>query len=218
MKLGSNINRTLLIAIAIAFASVATLGGNLSWAGPMEVAKEIFEGCAGCHGEAGEGVEDMGPRLNGQQPWYLRRQIKKFHKGYRGYNEDDDTGAMMRDAAEAIEDNKTLSAVIAYIATLKLTPGEKTLEGGNPKKGEAIWVGNCTFCHGEEGQGSQDFGAPRLAGQSDWYLVGQLNKFRSGLRGAHEKDTRGKQMQSMSLILPDEQSVLDVATFISQMK
>ena len=42
----------------------------------------------------------------------------------------------------------------------------------------------------------------------------QLRAFRAGLRGVHEDDKGGKQMRPMSLLLPDEQAIEDVVTFI----
>ena len=53
-----------------------------------------------------------------------------------------------------------------------------------------------------------------LAQQSDWYLMTQLGKFKSGMRGTHKDDVHGQQMRAMSMTLPDEQAMKDVIAFI----
>lgn len=62
----------------------------------------------------------------------------------------------------------------------------------------------CEACHGEQGQGNEGFGAPKLAGQRDWYLVTQLENFRAGRRGVHEDDENGQVMRPMAMALTDE--------------
>ena len=203
-----------LLALALVCAAAAATPAD------VERGRALFdEDCSNCHGIDGEGVEGMGPRLNGQQPWYLRAQLGKFRAGHRGFDdENDEPGAMMRETAQALEDESLIDDVIAYIGTLPLVPGHATLQGGDPAEGRRYWLANCTYCHGIDGLGSEENGAPRLAGQSDWYVVRQLNGFRTGLRGTHPLDTRGRQMQAMATILPDEQAVLDVASFIASMR
>jgi len=48
----------------------------------------------------------------------------------------------------------------------------------NIDKGAEVFESVCTMCHGEQAQGGEDFEAPKLAGQHDWYLELQLNNFR----------------------------------------
>jgi len=57
--------------------------------------------------------------------------------------------------------------------------------------------------------------SPRLAGMSDWYMVIQLQKFRSGLRGDHPEDIYGLQMVPFATLLPDEQALVDVVAYIN---
>lgn len=73
----------------------------------------------------------------------------------------------------------------------------------------------CQGCHGENGEGNPLMNAPRLAGQHDWYLLRQLQNFRSDLRGAHQDDPYGRLMSSMAKTLVDEQAVRDVVAYIS---
>ena len=50
---------------------------------------------------------------------------------------------------------------------------------------------------------------------SDWYLVIQLEKFRTGLRGRHPDDIYGAQMVPFSMTLPDEEAMRDVVAYIN---
>ena len=92
-----------------------------------------------------------------------------------------------------------------------------TLADGDPAKGKSVYI-TCAACHGPNGEGIQATNSPRLSGQRGSYLVSQLQKFRSGLRGASPEDVYGAQMAPMAKILPDEQSLLDVAAYISTLQ
>ena len=58
---------------------------------------------------------------------------------------------------------------------------------GDPAAGQALFA-PCTACHGAQAEGNRELNAPKLSGQSDWYLARQLQSFKSGVRGSHEKD------------------------------
>jgi cytochrome c oxidase subunit 2 len=57
--------------------------------------------------------------------------------------------------------------------------------------------------------------APRLAGQSDWYLVDQLRKFANGERGYAPGDYGGRQMKAMMYALSTETDYRDVVAYIN---
>ena len=44
------------------------------------------------------------------------------------------------------------------------------------------------MCHGDQGEGLEKYGAPRIGGQEDWYIVTSLNNFRAGLRAKDNCD------------------------------
>ncbi|NCF18994.1 MAG: cytochrome c oxidase subunit II [Haliea sp.] len=73
----------------------------------------------------------------------------------------------------------------------------------------------CGSCHGQSGEGNAAMNAPSLAGQSAWYVERQLNYYRQGIRGAHEKDTYGQQMVGMAQTLPDDAAVRNVSAYIA---
>lgn len=84
---------------------------------------------------------------------------------------------------------------------------------GDPVEGRVIFA-ICAECHGQSGEGSRTSNAPRLAGLRSWYLIGQLEKFRSGLRGADPANVFGTQMASVAKSLPGEKALQDVVAYI----
>ena len=89
--------------------------------------------------------------------------------------------------------------------------------GGDPTKGKTLYTA-CAACHGQNGEGIQATNSPRLAGLNDWYLISQLQKFKSGLRGANAEDIYGAQMAVFAKTLADEQAILDVVAHIKTLK
>ena len=72
----------------------------------------------------------------------------------------------------------------------------------------------CAACHGAQAEGNLAMNAPKLSGQADWYLKRQLNYFKSGARGTHDKDVFGKQMAPMAATLADEAAINNVIAYI----
>ena len=84
---------------------------------------------------------------------------------------------------------------------------------GNADVGAAQYA-VCAACHGQEGEGIQALNAPKLAGQSEWYLRKQLLNYQSGARGAHEDDVYGKQMAPMAATLGNDAAIANVIAHI----
>jgi len=84
------------------------------------------------------------------------------------------------------------------------------------ERGKTLYA-TCGACHGPNGEGMQALNAPRLAGQEAWYVVRQLQNFKSGVRGTNPADTFGLQMAPMAQILPDEAAIEDVAAYIQSL-
>lgn len=69
--------------------------------------------CAGCHNEDGSGSEKY-PRLNGQNPGYVRMQLTNFNSGVRK----NDPKAVMQTVAKRMNEQE-IAAVAEYVTTLK---------------------------------------------------------------------------------------------------
>ncbi|MFY0651359.1 MAG: c-type cytochrome [Cyclobacteriaceae bacterium] len=75
----------------------------------------------------------------------------------------------------------------------------------------------CIACHGDQGHGNKELGAPMLVNQEDWYIERQLANFQKGIRGADPKDERGKQMAAMAQTLVDEAAIKNVVGYIKSL-
>ena len=87
----------------------------------------------------------------------------------------------MRPMSRQMANEKELAAVTAYVSGLKAMRVAPTL-GGDVEKGKTSYA-VCGACHGPTGQGNPQLKAPPLAGQADLYLVSQMKKFKTGIRG-----------------------------------
>jgi len=85
---------------------------------------------------------------------------------------------------------------------------------GNAAVGAAQFA-VCAACHGPQGQGILAMNAPKLAGQSDWYLTHQIMNYKNGLRGVHQDDDIGRVMVGMVATLADAAAVANVVAHIS---
>lgn len=187
-------------------------------AGPkagLERGKLVYDTCVPCHGANGGGNRELkAPEIAGLPQWYILRQLENFSKDVRGSHPDDMEGHRMRPMARTLYRPGDKESVAAYVAGLAVPTSENVLTQGNKAAGETHYTNICATCHGTDGKGNQDMGAPKLQGQADWYMYAQLQKFHSGMRGAHPDDVFGSQMRAMSMTLPDTTAMLDVVAYI----
>jgi cytochrome c553 len=175
--------------------------------------KAAYMVCSTCHGAEGEGNAALNaPALAGQQDWYLKRQLIKYKEGVRGTHPDDIYGMQMRPMAMMLTDAK-IDEVVGYIAQLPAAAPLPTL-GGDVAKGAASYA-VCAACHGPDAEGNELLKAPSLQNLPDWYIVRQLQNYKSGVRGTHPKDIEGMQMRPMAMMLADDQVMNDIAAFIN---
>ena len=122
--------------------------------------------CAACHGQQGEGnVALNAPKLSGQDPYYLRKQLKNYKAGIRGTHEADIYGRQMQPMAATLVNDAMIDNVLAHIGTLPDMSAPTTVTG-DIAHGAKLYV-VCANCHGADGQGIA-MNAPRAAGISDW--------------------------------------------------
>ena len=170
------------MAVLYASGHAVAQGDNKQAAKARGIAAKV---CAECHGGDGNSTAPANPKIAGQFPEYLGKQLADFKAqgGKKPARENAIMGGMVANLTEA--DMKTLAA---YYAGQKLKPaaasnkdlaalGQKLWRGGN----QATGVPACAGCHGPAGDGIPGQ-YPRLAGQYPEYLAAQLKSFREGAR------------------------------------
>ncbi|MGB5809847.1 MAG: c-type cytochrome [Polyangiales bacterium] len=179
---------------------------------------ELYDGCAQCHGEAGQGNQDIGaPSIAGLERWYVKAQLRKFKRSHRGWHSEDMGGKKMWPMAQAMDTDEKVDLVSTYVASLPASKPAPTLEGGNPETGK-IYFATCVQCHGADAGGNIDEYGPPLNHASDWYLLTQLQNFKEGRRGTHPGDVTGAKMRPFSMTLPNEQAMKDVIAYIGTLQ
>jgi cytochrome c553 len=189
MKLG--IKHVLASVAVIACASVGTVATAAD--APKGAAKPdagkgqtiATQVCAACHGADGSSTITANPKLAGQHPEYITKQLMNFKPvaGKKAERENAVMAGMV--AALSADDMKNLGA---YFGGQKpkdgaarnkdlVTLGQKIWRGGISEKGVAA----CASCHGATGAGVPSQ-YPRLAGQHAEYTEAQMKAWRSETR------------------------------------
>ena len=203
---------TLSATFALALAGAAC-------AAPDEMSRgaELFETCAPCHGAAGVGNPDIqAPAIAGLPQWYIESQLQAFQAGWRGKHHEDLPGLRMRPMAVTLNHEGDIPAVAQYVASLTSQYPPSTLHG-NAGAGAAQYEQVCVACHGADGRGNEILRAPPIVQLHDWYLVQELQNFKSGARGAHPADTWGITMRAQSVLLSD-QSMADLIAYVQTLR
>ena len=174
-----------------------------------------YQACVACHGSDGSGNKALSaPTLAGASAWYVQRQLLNFKSGVRGSHSNDQLGKQMASFAAALSGAQIVQ-LAEFIAAMPMVTPAPTIEG-NLTKGHQIYI-VCGSCHGASGQGNKALNSPRLTGLNDWYIVQQLQHFKSGVRGQHEADTYGLQMAKMAQLLTDDEAAADVTVYINSL-
>lgn len=168
------------VLIGIVFAAATGLA-QAKFEGDAAAGKAKSAACAACHGPDGNGGADPSwPKLAGQIPEYLYKQLADFKSGKRS---DPLMSGMAAPLSE--EDMRDLAA---FYASQKIKPGaaatqelaqkgERLYRGGNAKTA----VSACMSCHGPSGHGIPPR-FPRVTGQTAAYTQKQLLLFKSSKR------------------------------------
>ncbi len=168
--------------------------------------------CIACHGQGGNAVVTIYPKLAGQSAEYIVKQLTEFKNGQRN-------DPVMSGMAAPLSEQDMVE-LAAYFSVQKATAGN----GKGSDIGRKIYFGGktnhvnqsvtaCVACHGATGKGTAIAGFPSLANQSVEYITSQLNKFKSGER-ANDKNSM---MRKISVPLSDN-DINELAQYISSLK
>ena len=137
--------------------------------------------CAACHAADGNSTIPLQPKLAGQHPEYLVKQLREFKDGKRN-------DPVMKGFAATLSDGD-MQNIAAWLHTQApkngfskdkelVSLGEKIYRGGIQDRNIAA----CAGCHSPNGAGIPSQ-YPRLGGQHADYTVKQITDFRDGKRG-----------------------------------
>lgn len=195
---------------AVAFAAVS-FAAQAQTAKPDAAKGAALYGqvCVACHAADGNSTTPANPKLAGQHPEYLAKQLGEFKSGKRD-------SAVMKGFASTLSDDDARS-VATWLAAQKpvlgtavnkdlVTLGERIFRGGIADR----QIAACAGCHSPNGNGIPAQ-YPRLAGQHAEYTVTQLTAFRDGLR------TNSLQMTQVTAKMNDRE-IKAVADYIAGLR
>ena len=136
--------------------------------------------CVACHAADGNSTTPENPKIAGQHPEYLMKQLHELKSGKRD-------NAIMKGFASALSDDD-MRNISWWLADQKAKDGAAT-DKDLVRLGERIYRGGiadrqiaaCAGCHSPNGAGIPAQ-YPRLAGQHASYTEAQLKAFRDGAR------------------------------------
>lgn len=193
----------------VVLSAIISLGlaGHAAADGDAAAGKTKSATCAGCHGQDGNSANPEWPKLAGQHPQYVVKQLTEFKEGAR-------SNAMMAPMAANLSDQDRADLAAFYSSqavqmgaadeALK-NLGEKIYRGGN----QTTNVAACIGCHGATGAGNPAAKFPSLSGQHAKYVENQLFAFKKGER----TNDAGKMMRNVAARMSDEE-IRAVASYV----
>ena len=165
--------------------------------------------CAACHAADGNSVIGANPKLAGQHPEYLVKQLTEFKSGKRA-------NAVMSGMSAALSD-EDMRNIGFWLASQKpaagaakdkdlVALGERIYRGGIADR----QIAACAGCHSPNGAGIPAQ-YPRLSGQHAEYTATQLKSFRSGER------KNSAQMTGVAAYLTDKE-ITAVSDYIAGLR
>lgn len=120
------------------------------------------DNCAPCHGSGAAGSPGY-PNLN-DDDWIWGGQLADIQQtiahGIRfAQNPESRTSQMPAFGKDGILNRQQIADTAAFVLTLSGRPAE----GGDAAKGATLYAENCAACHGDQGRGNRELGAPNLA-------------------------------------------------------
>lgn len=148
------------------------------------------DNCAPCHGIGGAGSKGY-PNLN-DDDWLWGGTLEDIHTtlkhGVRSTNDDNTRiSAMPAFGRDGILKKEEVRTVANYVVTLS---GGQAEAGFDKAAGAKLFADNCASCHGEQGKGNKDLGAPNLTDAITLYgnklddVVETVTNSRAGLMPA----------------------------------
>ncbi|NOQ12899.1 MAG: c-type cytochrome [Methyloprofundus sp.] len=231
-----------LIAVSVSFA-LLNMSGVVQAAGDIDAGRAKAASCASCHGENGNSMMPLFPKLAAQNEGYLIKQMQAFKDGSRsnasmsamvsGLTDQDmqDIAAFYSaqtvtdnalpqlnpDDLDDIDDNNELTADEKTAAKKALQKQQDTLMalGYDVYRNGDLEneISACIACHGPNGEGNEPASFPALKGQHADYMAKTLTDFKAGARSNNPDN-----MMHMIAKKMTEKDIKAISYYVSTMK
>ncbi len=230
-----------LIAFSVSFA-LLNMPSIAQAMGDVEAGQSKSASCTNCHGEEGNSMMPLFPKLAAQNAGYLVKQMQAFKDGSR-------SGPMMASMVASLSD-EDMQDIAAYYQAQAVTSNslppldlddddddedsELTAEQKEAAKtaaqeqqdallttGYDVYrngdleneISACIACHGPYGEGNKPASFPALKGQHADYLIKTLTDFKSSVRTKNSDN-----MMHMIAKKMDSEEIKAISYYISMMK
>jgi cytochrome c553 len=163
---------------SLAASAKADLHAVLAATPNLQQGMRLFQICAECHGPHGAGnASGWPPEIAGQHPRVIAKELTDFRAGLRWYD------PMERIAGRhVLKTTQDIADVAAYVGSLASSTDTTPGAGQWLERGGRMYASRCQWCHGGQGEGSDERFVPRVAGQQYEYLLRQLHDTVGGRR------------------------------------
>jgi cytochrome c553 len=169
-----------LLSLSMAAAAPAGEAGDPPLASQPDSARgrQLYVGCAGCHGsDAGGKPDGSVPAIAGQH-WQVLTKLLLDFRYFRRW----DSRMVNASASDHLRSPQDIADVVAYVSRLPAQRPSGIGGGEHVAAGARAYAAQCAACHGQQAQGDGPAGYPRLAGQQYGYLLRQIRNGREGSR------------------------------------
>lgn len=180
--------------IAAAKASQARFVQSIATTSPAEIEKnpdlmefvlrggaaQFANNCAPCHGKGAQGFKGY-PNLN-DDDWFWGGTTENIEQtiryGIRSGHAEAHDSAMPRFGIDQMLTGAQISDVASYVLSLSTTGGDAAAV----ERGKIVFAEQCVACHGAEGKGTLEMGAPNLT-DGIWLYGGTKAEIEETVRG-----------------------------------
>jgi len=143
--------------------------------------RAFADNCAPCHGAGGEGSKGYPNLVDNKWLWggHLDEIAQTITHGSRSGDEAGHQGSMPAFGRDGMLKPDEISTVADYVRSLAGLP---TTPGADLKRGAKIFADNCAVCHGPQGKGNREVGAPNLT-DNIWLYAPDKQTIMEGIWG-----------------------------------
>lgn len=148
----------------------------------MAMGESAFgDNCATCHGAGGRGAK--GYPMLADDVWLWDGTLDGIEYTLRHGIRDEDPDSRFSAMPAFGRDGLLTSAQIDDLVQYVLGLSGKATDQAAATRGDDLFVSNCASCHGMDGRGSRDIGAPNLT-DADWLYGGDAADIRATIQNA----------------------------------